>query len=143
VIEGYTPLTGGADIEALGGGVRFCDLAEPLFDESGSIRDGVSFAELARHVYFTETGLPLPKRATGKSPLLGVHDGTAIYLLYNGVLGDRRAEGGNVLTGALLVGLPRHDGPKVIYGESCRLGDVRLKRENIVFKQTPYDVRVG
>ncbi|NUO53565.1 MAG: site-specific DNA-methyltransferase [Polyangiaceae bacterium] len=142
VIEGYTPVTGGADVEGLGGGIKFCDLAEPLFDESGSIRDEVSFPELAQHVYFTETGLPLPGRSTGASALLGVHDGTAVYLLYNGVLGDQRPDGGNVLTGALLSELPRHDGPKVIYGESCCLGELRLKREHIVFKQTPYDVRV-
>ncbi len=34
------------------------------------------------------------------TPLLGVHRGTAIYLLYNGILGDKSAQGGNVLTRA-------------------------------------------
>lgn len=126
-----------------GAGFRFCELGNPLFDDSGAIRDGVSYADLAQHVYFAETGLPLPAAPNGKAPLLGVHDGTAVYLLYNGVLGDRRPEGGNVVTSSILSTLPAHDGPKVIYAEGCRLGAARLEREQILFRQTPYDVRVG
>jgi len=30
----------------------------------------------------------------------------------------------------------------VIYGEGCRLGAVRLKREGIVFRQIPYEIKV-
>jgi len=46
----------------LGGGFRFCDLGEPLFDERGQIKPSVRFADLARHVYFTETGEPFATR---------------------------------------------------------------------------------
>ena len=61
--EGYKPLSGKNRelVEGLGGGFRFCELGEKLFDESGKIRDTVKFADLARHVYFTETGEPLPR----------------------------------------------------------------------------------
>ena len=120
-----------------------CTLAQPLFDESGTIRPEVTFADLAAHVYFTETGEPIPKRATGKTPLIGQCKGTAYYLLFNGVLGDKRPDGGNVLTGRTLAQLPPHNGPKVVYGEGCRLGAARLKREKIVFKQVPYEVKVS
>jgi len=34
-----------------------------------------------------------------------------------------------------------HDGPKIVYGEACRLGAERLAAENITFKQIPYDVK--
>ena len=71
-----------------------------------------------------------------------MHEGRAIYLLYNGILKDKSAAGGNVLTGAVYQGLPRHDGPKVIYAAACRLGASRLMREGIVFKQTPYALEV-
>jgi len=124
-----------------GGGFRYCTLAPPLFDERGNIRDGVTFADLAAHVYFTETGEPIPKRA-GRSPLLGVHNGRAIYLLFNGVLGDKRPDGGNVLTSTVLRALPAHDGPRVVYGEGCRLSAARLRREGVVFKQVPYGIKV-
>ena len=76
-----------------------------------------------------------------RSALLGRHNGTAYYLLYNGILGDKRPDGGNVLTAKILAELPAHDGQKVIYGEACRIGAARLKDLGIVFKQTPYDVK--
>jgi len=65
----------------------------------------------------------------------------AYYLLFNGILGDKRPDGGNVLTSRVLALLPSHDGPKVIYGETCRLSTERLKDEEIIFKQTPYDIK--
>jgi hypothetical protein len=76
--------------------------------------------------------------ATDSSPLLGIHDGRAIYLLYNGILKDKSVAGGNVLTGPVYDILPPHDGPKVIFAAACRLGATRLAREQTVFKQTPY-----
>ena len=134
---------GHENIPALGGGFRFCELSEPLFDERGNIRSTVRFADLARHVYFTETGEPLPAAVNHDSPLLGVHNGTAVYLLYNGILKDKTQRGGNVLTTTILAALPGHPGPKVIYGTACRIDHERLRREGIVFKQLPYKLKVG
>jgi adenine-specific DNA-methyltransferase len=142
VVEGYTNAKGEA-VEPLGGGFRFCTLGRPLFDEWGNIDGEVKFAELAAHVFFSETGSPLPKRANGQRPLLGTFEGRAVYLLFNGILGDKKPNGGNVLTGAVLESLPKHDGPKVIYGEACRLGGARLRAANVTFKQVPWEVRAG
>lgn len=121
-----------------GGGFTFYDLGKPIFDEEGNINHGISFKDLAFHVWFSETKTPMQNYKY--SPLLGVYKDTAYYLLYNGVLGDRRVNGGNVLTSKVLESLPPFDGPKVIYGESCRLSPERLKKENIIFKQTPYEI---
>jgi hypothetical protein len=155
-IEGYSfrkPKGGEALIEGLGGGFRYCRLGPPIFEETGNIRAGVTFGELAAHVYFAETGEPLPKRNKGKTALLGVHNGKAIYLLFNGILGDRSPGGGNVLTGPVLKALPAPRSPpaplpkgegsivRVVYGEGCRLGKPRLKREAVVFKQIPYGIK--
>jgi len=122
-----------------GGGFRFCRLGPPIFDENDHINQSIRFPVLAAHVWFSETHTPLLK--AGKSPLLGVHKDTAYYLLFNGILGDQSKNGGNVLTGKLLAQLPKHVGPKVIYGECTSLGDERLRREGVVFKQIPYDVK--
>ncbi|MHB8091694.1 MAG: site-specific DNA-methyltransferase [Syntrophales bacterium] len=137
VTQGYN------DTPALGGGFRYCELGEPLFDERGNIRSSVCFSDLARHVYFTETGEPLPSIAAADSPLLGIHNGTAVYLLYNGILKDKTQRGGNVLTTNILGTLPAYDGPKVIYGAACRIDHERMRREGIVFKQLPYKLKVG
>lgn len=129
-------------IEGLGDGFRYVTLGDPLFDETGNIRSNVRFADLASHVFFVETGVPLPKRANGKTPLLGIHNNVAIYLLYNGILGDKTPQGGNVLTRAVLELLPLHDGPKVVFGTGCRIGTARLQREQITFRQIPYEIRI-
>lgn len=143
VIEGEQGGVSKAESWKGGGGFRFYRLGRTVFDADGNIDPAIRFAQLASHIWFTETRTPRPRgrRGEANSPLLGVHEGTAYYLLYNGVLGDRRPGGGNVLTRAVLADLPPHAGPKVIYGESCRLSKATLERLGITFKQTPYDVR--
>ncbi|MHB0917110.1 MAG: site-specific DNA-methyltransferase [Thiobacillus sp.] len=125
-----------------GGGFRFHTLGEPVFDADGGIYPSVRFASLAAFLWHFETGEPA--RQVFKSPLLGVHEGTAYFLLYNGILGDRRPQGGNVLTSAVLAHLDAqfpHAGPRVIYGETTRLGEARLREAGITFKQIPYDIK--
>ncbi|MFZ2525950.1 MAG: site-specific DNA-methyltransferase [Candidatus Ferrigenium altingense] len=142
-IEGYVPLTGKKQtpVPGLGGGFQFCTLSkEPLFTAQGQIRADVTFAQLAEFVWFVETGTGYAGKAD--SPLLGIHEGRAIYLLYNGILKDKSVAGGNVLTGPVYEVLPAYDGAKVIYAAACRLGAARLHREGIVFKQTPYALAV-
>lgn len=122
-----------------GGGFRFYKLGASVFDAEGRINSQIRFAHLAAHIWLSETHTALHKKAT--TPLLGVHKDTAIYLLYNGILGDMSTDGGNVLTTKTLAKLPKHAGKKIIYGEACRLGDARLKDLGIFFKQTPYDIK--
>ena len=128
-------------VAGLGGGFQFCKLsAEPLFTAQGQIRSDVTFAQLAEFVWFVETGTGFTGKAN--SPLIGVHQGRAIYLLYNGILKDKSVGGGNVLTTPVLDILPKHNGAKVIFAAANRLGAPKLAREQIVFKQTPYALDV-
>ena len=138
VSEGYVD-SKGTKIKGLGGDFQFCTLsAEPLFTSQGEIRDDVRFAQLAEFVWFTETGSGYTANALdsrlrgnvefGASPLLGVFEGRAIYLLYNGILKDKTLAGGNVLTGPVFDILPPFDGPKTIYAAAQRMGAPRLQR---------------
>ena len=134
VSQGYTNSKGQL-VEGLGSGFQYCTLSEePLFMANGEIRLDVTFAQLAEFVWFGETGTGYTGRAD--SPLLGVFEGRAIYLLYNGILKDLTEEGGNVLTSQVYSVLPNFDGAKVIYAAA------KAKRENITFKQTPYELEV-
>ena len=152
VIEGEQGGISGAVGWKGGGGFRFYRLGPPVFDQEGHIRHDVRYPVLAAHVWFSETGRPWSE--SDASPLLGLHDGRAYALLYNGILGDRRPAGGNVLTRATLAGIrgevaqsypalvrehPAY--PLTVYGEQSRLTPATLARERIDFKQTPYDVR--
>lgn len=123
-----------------GGGFRFYKLGVPVFDPNGHIDDSIRFEHLAAHVWFAETGTPRSTRAK-KDAFLGEHGGTGYYLLFNGILGDERKTGGNVLTRRVLRSLPKFDGPKVIYGEACDLSAEQLRELDIAFRQTPYDIQ--
>ena len=86
--------------------------------------------------------------STTEPPAPALRSRTAYYLLFNGILGDKRPAGGNVLTHAVLQSLlqlhaatPHPDAPLVVYGEACRLGAARLAQANVVFKHIPYDVK--
>ena len=125
-----------------GGGFRLVRLGAPMFTADGGIHPDVRFPTLAGFVWMQETGAA--HAGPWDSPLLGVHEGRAIYLLFNGILGDRRPASGNVLTSEVLAAIEQlapHAGPKTIYGEACRLGPARLAAAGVTFRQIPYDVK--
>ena len=126
-----------------GGGFRFMKLGAKAFFDDGALNTDIRFKDLAAYLWFLETGSPHESRQF-KSPLLGVHNGTAYVLLYNGIIADRRPESGNVLTTALWNDirklLPRDRRATVIYGEASRLSAPRLKDLKVTFKQIPYDI---
>jgi adenine-specific DNA-methyltransferase len=137
-----------------GGGFRFFTLGETVFDSQRRIKTDISFENLSAHIYFTETKTPM-KKPKKKSVFLGIHNDTAYALLYNGILGDKSAGGGNVLTHQTLNhimkdidAVSKKKGENlsysklVIYGEATKLANVSLEFNDIVFKQTPYDIKV-
>lgn len=130
-------------VKGLGGGFRFCQLAEPLFDQYGNVREGVTFKQLAYHIFFSETGVPLKENAKLNTPLIGKYKSTAYYLLFNGILSDKSVNGGNVLTSKVLEYLPKYNGDKIIFGMASRLSAARLKQENIIFKQIPVEIKTS
>lgn len=126
-----------------GGGFRFYELGEAILKEDGTLTADIPFEVMAAHVWFTETKTPYDMGR--KSPVLGVKDGVAYALLYNGILMDRRVNGGNVLTRKTLEVID--DDLKgleyerlVVYAEASRLMPSTLEERRIEFKQTPYDL---
>ncbi|ARO52738.1 site-specific DNA-methyltransferase [Methylorubrum zatmanii] len=128
-----------------GGGFRFCTLGEPLFDAEGNVSEAVVFSDLAAHVFFCDTGSPIPKKANGSTPLIGTFQGRAIYLLFSeAFMGVPATKAGNVLTAAVLKALPAPEadfnGTRVVYGEGCTVPDDRLAAAGVVFRQVPYQI---
>lgn len=123
-----------------GGGFSFFRLGEEIFTADGRIQKGVDFKTLAAHIWMEATRTPYKSKDTANSPLLGVYKDTAYYLLYNGILGDKRPQGGNVLTKKILSILPPFNGLRIIYGESSRIRPENLKAMNIIFRQTPKEI---
>ena len=128
-----------------GGGFRFYELGEPLLDERGQIAESIPYDVLAAHIWWQDTGTAWGAGKGAKGTVLGVHEGVAYALLYNGILHDRSVNGGNVLTRQTLGVIKEDLGQAgyrklVVYGEWNKLGEERLKDEKIEFRQTPYDV---
>ena len=132
-----------------GGAFRFAALGAVAFEAGGRLNPAITWADLAAHVWFAETRRACPAEAEdAPGPIIGVHEGGAVALLWNGVLRDRSAAGGNVLVHPVLRLIrddlarrhPGHDGPLTVYGAATRLSPATLKAERITFKQTPYAV---
>ena len=125
-----------------GGGFQFMRLGPAIFTPQRRIAPDVSFAALAALVWHVETGQPAAHALA--QALLGVFEGTACYLLYNGVLGDKRPDAGNVLTESVyrhLMATHPHAGPLVVYGEATQMGPARRLTLGLAFKQLPYDLK--
>lgn len=142
-IEGYEKATSpGETVDGLGGGFRYCTLGMPLFDEWGSVNEGVTFADLAAFIFFSDTGSPIPAKPSPDTSLLGTFQGRAIHLLFSeNSVGGANAAGRNVLTLAVLEALPPFDGPRVVYGEGCTVPADRLAAAGVIFKQVPYQLQ--
>lgn len=149
VISGYLRNGDPKDrVIGVGGGFRYCRLGVPLFNEFGDIDGEVSFPDLAAHVFFAETGAPIPTKAQVGNAYLGKHGEKAVYLLYaQGQEGTPREALGNVLTPDALVALPPppagFEGTRVVYAEGTTVSADRLKAEGVVFKQIPYQIAGG
>lgn len=145
-IEGYKEqVKPFRQVEPLGGGFRYCRLGVPLFNEFGDIDSDVSFSDLAAHVFFAETGAPIPAKAQVGNPYLGKQGKKTVYLLYaQGLEGTPREALGNVLTPDALVALPAppegFEGTRIVYAEGTTVSPDRLKAESVVFKQIPYQI---
>ena len=153
VAQGYTNAKGQA-VEGLGGGFQFCRLStEPLFKADGPIRADVSFAQLAEFVWFMETGTGLAQteqQTKPCTPFLGVYQGRAVFLLYNGILKDKTDKGGNVLNArtlsilreALQQHVPDFEGAWAVYGARTRFDKAQLAAKGLHFHQLPYELAV-
>ena len=128
-----------------GEGFRYCRLGVPLFNEFGDIDGEVSFPDLAAHVFFAETGAPIPSKAQPGNTYLGKHGNKAVYLLFaQGQQGFPREALGNMLTPTALATLPPvpagFEGTRIVYAEGTTVSADRLKAEGVVFKQIPYQI---
>lgn len=125
-----------------GGGFRVARLGEPLLDVEEFLSSEVTYDDLAKHIHLMEFDEPL--RGKVQAPLVTIRDDEALYVLFNGVMGDKRPEGGNILTWDLLEALPDLDQERTntIYADASLLDDAELRARGIVFKQLPHDLEV-
>lgn len=127
-------------VRRVGGSFDFYRLGAEITDSEGKINTSVTFEQLANFVWFSATKTPYLEQKN--SPLLGIYNDVAIYLLYNGILKDKSIKGGNILTKKILSALPKYDGEKIIYGSACRIDEKFLEENKIIFRQIPKELNL-
>jgi hypothetical protein len=83
VIQGYRPATG-KRVDGIGGRFSYARVGAPLLGGHRNWGERMpSYEDLARYVFFTETGKELdPKKADRRTSKMGEHGGASYYLLY-------------------------------------------------------------
>ena len=113
-------------------GFEFCELDKSLFDENGQIDESCTFEQLATYIYFIETKTNIDKKKV-KSIFIGDNIDTEYYLIF-----EERNH--NILSGNSLKSLNKNNKKKVIYADQCLLSDEYMEKNNIIFKQIPYEI---
>jgi len=137
VSRGYSYKTGKGKvvkIPGLGGGFEYVELGEPLFNENGMINEKVSYSDMARYIFFTETHTNLENRNI-KENYLGRYGDYHYFLLFDGIKN-------NILNRKFLKEIKKKDGKKIVYADKCLLDEDVLDKYQIIFKQIPYQIKV-
>lgn len=121
-------------VKGLGGGFEYVELGEPLFNENGMINEKVSYGDMARYIFFTETHTNLESRNI-KENYLGRYGDYHYFLLFDGIKN-------NILNRKFLKEIKKKDGKKIVYADKCLLDEDILEKHQIIFKQIPYEVKI-
>lgn len=128
VIHGYGE--GKSAVEGIDSGFSYYELGSALFCSDGVISPGVTYSDLARYVWATETRAPYEDLTAEHPYLLGEHAQAVYYLVW-----EPSEE--TTLTYDLLRELPSRGAPTVIYADRCVIAPERLDEMNVVFKRVP------
>lgn len=138
VIEGYSYRKSNGEIvkiEGLGGGFKFLELGNPLFDGHKQVIGEPSYEDLAGYVYFTETHDTVNwEKANGNDWYIGEYGGVHYFIIYEG-------KGKGELGEEFLKVAKRYNGEKIVYADTLMVDDDFLEKYNIVFKQIPYEIK--
>jgi len=136
LIQGYSYRKGDGKevkVEGLGGGFKFLELDNPLFDKYKQISGEPPYEDLAGYIYFTETHSTIDwGKANRDDWYLGESNGVHYFIVY-----DSKSE----LAEEFLEIAKRYQGKKVVYADAVMIDDDELERFDIVFKQIPYEIK--
>jgi adenine specific DNA methylase Mod len=130
VVEGYE---GAKFPDGTGGSFKYLDLNGTLYDYSGYVNPDAHYEDMAAYIYFTETRNFLDL-TTIKNPYIGSTDSIHYFLFFKG-------KGTNILDEETLKKTSGYKGSKVIYADKCLIDEETLLKQEIIFKQIPYELK--
>lgn len=114
--------------EGLGGGFRYCELGDGIIDENGGLNADVSAEALAKHLFFSEFGVPLETPMA--LPYIGSFRDVGLYLFFDKFERKRYAT----------VTKDTHTS-HIVYGISCTIDAMKLKDTGVIFRQLPFEIK--
>lgn len=117
--------------EGIGGGFKYCELSSDIFDEFGELNPKLTFAQIAKHIYFVEFKKPICKDEINE-PYVGEHEDRFIYFFENRFK----------ITDMKKI-IKEHKSYKqiIIYTKKTSLSEDELKNHNITVRYIPYDIK--
>ncbi len=131
VMQGYGE--GKNATEGTGGAFDYYELGPPLFLEDDNLNETVGSEKIRAYVWYTETRTAYQVLETQETYLLGKHDDTAYYFVYE-------ANSLTCLDFNFLSSIATKAGSFVIYADNCLLTKEFMAQNNIVFKKIPRDI---
>lgn len=117
--------------EGLGGGFKYCELGNDIFDEFGELNPSLAFHHIAKHLYFVEFKKPIQKDAIN-APYVGSFENRHIYFFEK-----------NLKTSDVKKIVQAHSDYKeiIIYTKKTSISRDELKKLNILVRYIPYDIK--
>jgi adenine-specific DNA-methyltransferase len=117
--------------DGLGGGFKYCELAEDIFDEFGELNSKLTFEDIAKHIYFVEFKKPIVKDDISK-PFVGSFHKKHIYFFEDRFkISDMKKI------------LRTHDDYTqiIVYTKRTTISEDELQNNHIVVRYIPYDIK--
>lgn len=130
VIKGFN---GALYPEGTGQSFQYLALNGELYSSNGFINPDAKYEDLAGYIYFSETKNYL-NLTTIKNPYIGLLGSNHYFLFYAGK--DK-----NILDEKTLKKTEKYKGTRIIYADKCLVDEEYLSKNNIIFKQIPYELK--
>lgn len=117
--------------DGIGGGFKYCELSEDIFDEFGELNPKLTFSQIAKHIFFVEFKKPI-KRDEINAPFVGSYQNRIIYFFEDRFkISDLKK---------ILKEQINHK-QIIIYTKKTSLSEDELKNHNITVRYIPYDIK--
>ncbi len=114
------------------------ELGNRVFDDFGFFNNELSWIEIARYLFFNETRKVIEtEKVVKEHGFIGMVGNRSVFLFYN----SNNPAKSEIVDLAKLKEIKKYNGEKVVYAIECTISAERLRSENIIFKQIPYESR--
>ncbi len=117
--------------DGIGGGFKYCELSEDIFDEFGELNPKLTFNQIAKHIYFVEFKKPIKKESI-KAPFVGTYKDQYIYFYQNKFLKRDMNK---------LIKEKQNYKTIIVYTSKTTISEDELKNNNVIIRYIPYDIK--